>query len=584
MSSIIDAEILLAVDIGSVNTRANLFDVVNGRYRIVATGHAPSTGDSPLFDVSEGVRMCLDKLQSVTGRKLIDENEALIMPVTTDGFGVDIFVATTTAGPKVRTVLAGLMPEVSLESIRRLASSSYLKIVAEIGLMDRRQEEEQIDVILSTQPDLILISGGTDGGASDSVMKLVETVGIASHLLPRSKQPRIIFAGNNHLDTAVVERIGESLPLMLASNVRPSLEVEDLDSARGPLAEAIADVRTGRVSGFEELILWSGGHIMLTASAFGRVVRYLSQIYNPDKGVLGVDLGASQTTIAVAFDGNLNVSVQAELGMGTSLSELLEYSSIEDIKRWLPVEIADSRIQDYIHNKSIFPRTIPVELEEMHLEYGLAREVIRSAMDSARQGWSREYKSGRLMPTFDPIFVGGGVFSGAPRPGFVALTLLDALQPTGISTLILDPHNVIPSLGVAAGPLPIATVQVLEAGGFVNLGTAVSPMGRARKGRRVLRLRLEYEDDKGEMAGEVRMGQLVVLPLAPGENARLTLRPERGIDVGFGSPGKAGMIRVTGGGVGLIIDARGRPIALPKSPEERQEMNQQWLWDIGAME
>jgi hypothetical protein len=584
MSTIIDADTLLAVDIGNVNTRANLFDVVNGRYRIVATGSAPSTGASPLFDVSEGVRMCLDKVQEVTGRRLVDENESLIMPVTTDGVGVDIFVATTTAGPKVRTVLVGLMPDVSLDSVRRLATSSYLKVVAEIGLMDRRREEEQIDVILSTQPDLILISGGTDGGASDSVIKLVEIVGIAANLLPRSKQPRIIFAGNNHLDSTVVERMGDSLPLQLASNVRPSLELEDLDSARGPLAEAIAEVRTGRVSGFEELILWSGGHIMLTASAFGRVVRYLSQIYNPDKGVLGIDLGASQTTVAVAFDGNLNVSVQAELGMGTSLSNVLESSSIEDIKRWLPVEIADTRIQDYIHNKSIFPRTIPIELEELHLEYALAREVVRSAMESARQGWSREYGSSRLMPNFDPIFVGGGVFSGAPRPGFVAISLLDAIQPTGISTLVLDPHNVIPSLGVAAGPLPIATVQVLESGGFVNLGTVVSAVGRARKGRRILRLRLEYEDDKGEMAGEVRMGQLVVLPLEPGESARLTLRPERGIDVGFGGPGRAGMVPVSGGGVGLIIDARGRPIVMPKAPNERQEMNQQWLWDIGAME
>jgi hypothetical protein len=86
------------------------------------------------------------------------------------------------------------------------------------------------------------------------------------------------------------------------------------------------------------------------------------------------------------------------------------------------------------------------------------------------------------------------------------------------------------------------------------------------------------------MTGEIRMGQLVVLPLAQGEKARLTLRPERGIDVGFGGPGQAGALRVAGGAIGLIIDARGRPIFMPKDPDRRRELNQKWLWDIGAME
>ena len=43
MSALIDAETLLAVDVGTVNTRASIFDVVDGRYRLVATAKAPST-------------------------------------------------------------------------------------------------------------------------------------------------------------------------------------------------------------------------------------------------------------------------------------------------------------------------------------------------------------------------------------------------------------------------------------------------------------------------------------------------------------------------------------------------------------
>jgi hypothetical protein len=165
-----------------------------------------------------------------------------------------------------------------------------------------------------------------------------------------------------------------------------------------------------------------------------------------------------------------------------------------------------------------------------------------------------------------------------------ALAMLDGVQPTGVTTLVLDPHNLSPSLGAAAGSVPLLSVHVLESGSYVSLGTVVSPVGQARAGRRILTLRLEPEDSNEDIAGEIRMGQLVVLPLGQGAYGRLTLRPERGIDVGFGGPGKAGALRVAGGAVGLIIDARGRPLALPQDPAMRLELNDQWLRDIGARE
>jgi hypothetical protein len=34
--------------------------------------------------------------------------------------------------------------------------------------------------------------------------------------------------------------------------------------------------------------------------------------------------------------------------------------------------------------------------------------------------------------------------------------------------------------------------------------------------------------------------------------------------------------------VGLVIDARGRPLVLQPDPEKRRERVQQWLWDVGA--
>jgi hypothetical protein len=586
MSTILDAETVLTVDVGSVNTRANLFDVVDGRYRLIATGRAPSTAEAPLYDVREGVRLAMDQIKTTTGRQLVDESELLIMPVTSQGSGVDMFVATGSAGPKVRTVLVGLMPGVSTASAQRMAESTYLNLVEVVNLLDRRRDEDKITAIVKSRPDLILIVGGTDGGAQSSVLQLVDLVTMSTELIPRSQRPRIIFAGNQELAPVLGQRLADQYDIAVAPNARPRLHQENLTQARLAIGEAIAEVRSKRATGFDELDQWAGGTLALTADAYGRVFRYLSRIYDPEKGVLGIDVGATHTMVAAAFEGDLRLSVESELGLGSTIHNILRRSDLERIMRWLPFEISTSRMRDYIFNKAMNPTTVPTLPDDLALELALTREIIRVALLKARENWPRGKKltSTWVMPPVEPIIASGGSLSRAPSAGLAALAILDGVQPTGVTTLVLDPHNLSPSLGAAGGSVPLLSVHVLESGSYVSLGTAVSPVGQARPGRRILTLRLEPEDSAEDIAGEIRMGQLVVLPLGQGSYGRLTLRPERSIDVGFGGPGKAGALRVAGGAVGLIIDGRGRPLVLPEDPAVRLELNDQWLRDIGARE
>jgi hypothetical protein len=584
MSSGLDADTVLAIDVGSVSTRASLFDVVDGRYRLIASSRAPSTAGPPLYDVSEGVRMALDQVQTITGRQLLDESDMLIMPVTSKGAGADVFVATASAGPKVPTVLVGLMPDVSTRSAERMADSTYLELVEVINLLDRRRDEEKISRIIAARPDLILVVGGTDGGARDSVLQMIDLVAVAVDLIPARARPRVVYAGNRRLASAVAERFGDRLEIAQAPNVRPTLRHEDLAHARLALGEAIGEARAKRVNGFQELEQWSGGYLMLTADAFGRVIKYLSRIYDPQKGVIGVDVGASHTMVAASFEGDLRLRVDTELGLGEPLPSLLATSSPEKILRWLPIQISKQELIDYIHNKAIHPGLVPTEERALYIELALARELIRTALKKARTGWPRgkDLKSTWLLPATEPIIATGSVLARVPHPGYAALTLLDALEPTGITTMVLDPHGLSPSLGAASGPIPMLTVHVLESGSYISLGTVVSTVGRSRPGRKILTLQLEPEHGEEAIAGEVRMGQLAVIPLRQGEYARLTLRPERGIDVGFGGPGKAGALRIAGGALGLIIDARGRPLRLDEDPARQQDANEKWLWDIGA--
>jgi len=113
-SSLVEGDSLLAIDIGAANTRAVLFDVVEGEYRFVASGQAPSTAEAPFKDVSEGARNAIANLQTIIGRILLDASRNLIIPSQSNSSGVDTFVVTMSAGPTLKAVTVGLLADVSL--------------------------------------------------------------------------------------------------------------------------------------------------------------------------------------------------------------------------------------------------------------------------------------------------------------------------------------------------------------------------------------------------------------------------------------------------------------------------------------
>jgi hypothetical protein len=78
-------------------------------------------------------------------------------------------------------------------------------------------------------------------------------------------------------------------------------------------------------------------------------------------------------------------------------------------------------------------------------------------------------------------------------------------------------------------------------------------------------------------------GSIEVIPLRLNEQALLTLYPAPTVDVGLG-PGERARAaeEIDGGLVGLIIDARGRPLVLPVDKAERHARLLQWSQAIGA--
>jgi hypothetical protein len=575
---------LLALDIGETQTRALLFDIVDGSYRFVAAGAAPSTIGLPLSNASEGARLAIDELVRLTGRILIGPDENLIVPSTGDSRGVDAMVIVMSGGPPVKTIVTGLLEDISVESGKRLAATTYSQIVDTFSLNDRRKTEARLDAILKIRPDLVLVTGGTEGGAGQSIARMLEPVRLACNLLPAEVRPKLLYAGNQDLGDRIEAVFTGITQVEIAPNVRPSLEDEALEGAHQHLARVYRNIQVQKIAGLQELDTWAGGGLTPRATAFARVIRFLS-LDDDAKGVLGVDVGAGSTVIAAAQAGSTHLGVYPELGMA-NLGELAKHPAhVARISEWLPFPVPDSFVQDYIFNKQIYPASIPVTPEELAVEQALARYALRQAARriTAELHYTNHYfENKRLLPPMEPIIAAGKAITDAPGFGQSMLMVLDALQPVGITTVILDRNNISAALGAAATINPSLAVQVLDSGTFTNLGTVISPASSARPGTPILRVQMTLQDSTDEIKLDVKQGSLEVLPLAAGQAASLYLKPFQRADIGMG-PGKGGSLkRVIGGALGVIIDARGRPLQLSSEPERRQELLRKWAWTLGG--
>lgn len=562
---------------GSVNTRAQFFDAVEGRYRFLAAGEAPSTVGAPAFDLNVGVLQALEQLQEFTGRSLLSERGLLISDTNGDGVGVNAVTTTFSGGPVLKVVTVGLLEGVSLQSVNKLVNSGYCQIVESLSLNDRRKPESIIDAICQTLPDLIVLAGGTNRGASRSVVRLANYLALALKLIPEKQRPLILFVGNENLQEEIDNLLGSLTPLEHTSNIRPNLDQESLAPAEEKMAELYFNIQARKLEGVRELRALAEGQFQPAAKAFGRVVRFLSSVIDAPKGMLGIDLGASSTTVAAAFGGDLQLRVFPELGMGASLGGMIAETHLPQIMRWLPYDLTDDFVLDYLHNKPLFPQTVPISPEELAIEQAAARQVMRLAIGKSLPLLPPDaiYPLPGTVPWFDRILVSGSTVARAPRLEQSLLMILDAIQPVGIATIILDQNNLANAVGASAEIDPLLAVHVLESNAFMNLGTVISPVGSPRGGGPLLRIQM-VRDGQKEPVVEIKEGGIHVLPLPMGKAADVYVQPLQNVNIGLG-PGRGGWVRrVVGGAFGLVIDARGRPVQVPTSLNRRQEALQSW--------
>lgn len=562
-----DVNSVLGIEIGSVQTRAVLFDVVEETYQFLASGSASTTCGEPIFDVMPGVIAAIRDLQEITGRFFLDLNNKLIIPSHGGVEGADRLLITLSWGADLDVVTFGLLNELSLETANRLARTLPLNVVDSFGINDRRSTQAQMDALLAAKPRILIFAGGSDRGATRTVGRTANKIAASLHLFNAEERPKVLFCGNRGMARRVKEILENETSYASTNNIRPEIENEDLTQASFDLNQMVIDEKMNSINGLERIAAFSNEKPQLTGIGFQRVIRFLGKQYDPLRRVLGIDLGSAHVTAAFA---NHNESQQITLPIGTGygLENALQQTRFADLEKWLPEALSESQVMDYLWQKTLFPNSLPVSETDLQIELALARHLLCMTMREL------ELNAGLVSRSFEPVLVGGSILTHAATPWQMLTALLDGIQPLGITPLVIDKHGILSLLGAAAKTNPLLPVQVLESTAFINLATVVSIGSKAKSGTVVLKARLQTAAGKVRELN-IKQGELASLPLAFGETAVLMLKPETKVNIADIETGKE-PIKVRGGVCGLVFDSRGRPLTLPKEQVHRLAMLDRW--------
>ena len=588
---------ILATDCGSTTTKAILIEYIDGEYRLSHRGEAPTTVEAPFEDVTRGVLNATMEVEELSGRKLID-GDNIITPQK-DSAGVDIYISTSSAGGGLQMMVAGVVKSMTGESAERAALGAGSIVMDVLASNDGRKPHEKITRIRQLRPDMILLSGGIDGGTTKHVVELAEILAAANpqpRLGQNYKLP-VIYAGNKKATPDIKKTLGELTDLDVTENIRPVLEQENLKPSRDKIHDLFMEHVMQQAPGYKKLMSWTDAPIMPTPGAVGALIEMVAQ--RESISVVGVDIGGATTDIFSVFQEQFNRTVSANLGMSYSICNVLSEATLPNVLRWVPFDIDEKELTNRIGNKMIRPTTVPQSLEELVIEQAIAREALRLSFIQHKsfavnlKGIQKERtisdafeqsESGQSlvnMMELDLIVGSGGVLSHAPRRQQSAKMMIDSFLPEGITSLAVDSIFMMPQLGVMANiekkdlsdQARIAALEVFEKDCLIRLGTCIAPVGDFEGKKEILKAELEFSNgDNSEIS--LDHGQLVLID-ADYEEINIKLFPSKGVDVGAGVSEPI-QTKIYGGQVGIIFDGRGRPLKLSHEPTKRLSDLKNW--------
>jgi hypothetical protein len=244
---------------------------------------------------------------------------------------------------------------------------------------------------------------------------------------------------------------------------------------------------------------------------------------------LAVDVTERSTSLVLARpDGRVEAAHFVPLGLGMGADHVVVRASLDNVRRWLPWPIDAPALLERVFSRPRAPGDVATTEAAVLLEMALAREAIAHALrDAADAGL--DVGAMRSAPA---ILIAGRVAS-LPKAGQSLLVLVDGLEPSAVSTVFREPDE----------------------GRAERVGMVVPVTPRKSAKIRIVRA-------SGRSVARVHPGTFGLVPI--GEDVEVAVN-----GAGIRGHGRSGEL-------GLLIDARGRPLWLPERDSERIPTVARW--------
>ncbi len=455
-------ECILLIDFGSTYTKVTVVDRNN--QRIVCSSKTRTTVET---DIMLGYGKALAKVQA----QMADAEYEVI----------DCLVCSSAAGG-LRMVASGLVKQLTAEAARLVCLGSGAKMM---GVFSQKLTSGDVTRIEALNPDIILLSGGTDGGNNECIIHNAKKVSGAIGHIP------YVAAGNKNASDdleAIFEENG--VYYKTTDNVMPELNQIQIEPARDAIRKIFME-KIIEAKGLGEVKEKLSKEIIPTPMAVLRAAELLAGGTDRHKGwgpLLVIDIGGATTDVHSACDGYptrpgavmkglvepfLKRTVEGDLGMRVSAESLKESVGLMTLNELSgePYEYIEERCSMLSGNIDMLADTE----KEVSFDESLAAAAVKVAVD--RHAGKIEsvytplgtlfYQTGKDLSSVDTIIGTGGVLVHSKNPArILEHSLLEEaksewLRPTK-SKFMVDGSYMLSAAGLLAERYPELSFKLMN--------------------------------------------------------------------------------------------------------------------------
>ena len=527
-------ELALLIDVGSAWVKGSVIGRSHGRWRLLTHAAQPTAWGS-----TELRRTLVARLEAAGDQRLEGRWDELLAGATR--------IECRSPARQARLAITAVSRELSGSAARRAAEAAGWRVDPLVTLDDGRSLADRLWTLQSAEVDAWLGVGGFDDAASPRALEVAALIAAAR----RPSAGPVIWAGSRQVAEDAVS-LFEDGAAEIVPNPRPSAGHDD----PAPLREHLERAARALVAGDDSR--------HLSTVCLPRAIATLAA--DAELAIGAIDIGAtSAMRVVAAPDGTTSVRVSATGGLA-GVSSM--GGAPGRITRLEPDAGDEASAADLLQTLRAHPASVPQLPEELAATQAAARLAIAAILEEAAG------------PSVDLLIGCGLPIAAAPRPSQSARMLLDAARPLGVTQLAIDPAGLLAPLGSLDDEEVREGIGLLAEDLLVPLGTSVVTRG-GEPGQMAMRVAVHRPGWPAAAPLTVRVGQLQVVPLARGVTAELTI--ELGPRVSLGGGRRSARVRAmaTGGAVGLILDARGVPIALPRRGDDRRALISSWADALG---